>query len=233
MAEMIMRQKLGFEVSDSLIGEVTYEAGRRVFEADGRRAENPDRILREMDYGKERAGILYFMVDGAAVNTLVKDGEGSSWRENKVGVMFNSNDVRERKRKTEQQRAACDIEKKEYVSYLGGVEDFGKRLLAAAVENGYGQYRETVLISDGAAWIRNMGEELFPDAVQILDLYHLAENIYTFGKYVFGGMPRGTRRGPRALSVWRNRAGRKSCCRASCRTRARVIPPGYRICTPM
>jgi hypothetical protein len=32
-----------------------------------------------------------------------------------------------------------------------------------------------------------MGEELFPDALQILDFYHLAENIYSFGKYVFAG----------------------------------------------
>jgi hypothetical protein len=30
-----------------------------------------------------------------------------------------------------------------------------------------------------------MGEELFPDALQILDFYHLAENIYSFGKYLF------------------------------------------------
>jgi hypothetical protein len=32
-----------------------------------------------------------------------------------------------------------------------------------------------------------MGEELFPDALQILDFYHLAENIYNFGKYLFAG----------------------------------------------
>ena len=38
-----------------------------------------------------------------------------------------------------------------------------------------------------AARIRNMEEELFPDALQILDLYHLADNIYPFGKYLFEG----------------------------------------------
>jgi hypothetical protein len=42
------------------------------------------------------------------------------------------------------------------MSYLGGAEKFKKRLLAVAVENGYGRYAETVLISDGATWIRNM-----------------------------------------------------------------------------
>jgi hypothetical protein len=45
------------------------------------------------------------------------------------------------------------------------------------------------MISDGAAWIRNMGEELFPDALQILDFYHLAENIYSFAKHLHGEEP--------------------------------------------
>ena len=31
------------------------------------------------------------------------------------------------------------------------------------------------------------GEGLFPDALQILDFYHLAENRYRFGKRLFGG----------------------------------------------
>jgi hypothetical protein len=35
-----------------------------------------------------------------------------------------------------------------------------------------------------------MGEEIFPDALQILDFYHLAENIYSFGKYLFPGDPK-------------------------------------------
>jgi hypothetical protein len=187
MAETIMREKQGIEVSDSRIRQTTYHVGKQVFEEDGKKAEEPDRILRGMEYTGEKAGVLYSMVDGAMVNTLKKDADGSSWKENKLGIVFNSNEVRERKRKTEQQRGSCDILKKEYVTYLGGAEEFKKRLLAAAVEDGYGQYRQTVLISDGATWIRNMGDELFPDAVQILDLYHLAENFYTFGKYLFCG----------------------------------------------
>jgi hypothetical protein len=30
-----------------------------------------------------------------------------------------------------------------------------------------------------------MGEERFPDALRILDFYHPAENIYSFGKSIF------------------------------------------------
>jgi hypothetical protein len=70
---------------------------------------------------------------------------------------------------------------------LGSVEPFKGYLLECAVRNGYGRYEQTVIASDGAGWIRNMGEELFPDALQILDFYHLAENIHSFGKYLFQG----------------------------------------------
>ena len=33
--------------------------------------------------------------------------------------------------------------------------------------------------------IRNMCEELFPDAIHILDLFHLCENTYSFAKAIF------------------------------------------------
>jgi hypothetical protein len=65
------------------------------------------------------------------------------------------------------------------------VEEFKKHLFACALRNGYGTYGETVLLSDGATWIRNMKEELFPDAHQILDYYHLRENVNEFAKQIF------------------------------------------------
>ncbi len=41
------------------------------------------------------------------------------------------------------------------------------------------------MISAGATWIRNMIHELFPNVIQILDKYHLIENIYDYGKLIF------------------------------------------------
>jgi hypothetical protein len=74
---------------------------------------------------------------------------------------------------------------KEYISYIGNASEFRKHLFALALRNGYGHYKETVILSDGATWIRNMAEELFPDAQQILDYYHLCENVNTFAKHLF------------------------------------------------
>lgn len=53
------------------------------------------------------------------------------------------------------------IIKKKYISYIGAVEEFKKMFLALALRSDYGKYKNTVIISDGATWIRNMKEEHF------------------------------------------------------------------------
>jgi hypothetical protein len=83
----------------------------------------------------------------------------STWRENKLGLVFSSTDLR-----TRRDGVTHDIERKEYVSYIGSVEQFKEYLLECAVRNGYGRYEQTIIVSDGAAWIRAMGEELFPES---------------------------------------------------------------------
>jgi hypothetical protein len=98
-------------------------------------------------------------------------------------MVFSSDNIR--KSVNKKGEIVGKIEKKEYTSYIGKAQEFKKYLFACAVKNGYGEYKETILLSDGATWIRTIGEELFPDAIQILDLFHLCENIYHYAKAVF------------------------------------------------
>jgi hypothetical protein len=77
------------------------------------------------------------------------------------------------------------LHQKDYVSYIGDVSDFKKLMLSLALRNGYGLYKNVVLISDGATWIREMKNMYFPDAQQILDYWHLCENVSDFAKNVF------------------------------------------------
>jgi len=133
--------------------------------------------------GKAKDGVLYIQTDGASLNTRSKDDSGSTWRENKLGLVFSSDNIRhwtDAKGKGQHR-----IYKREYVSYVGSVDMFKWLLLSCAVRNGYGRYRKTVILGDGATWIRNMVAELYPDAQQILDFFHLSENIYDFAKALF------------------------------------------------
>jgi hypothetical protein len=135
--------------------------------------------------------ILYIQTDGAMVNTRqienIDTEKKSGWHENKLALVYTSGNVRLKSRVLIDgvYENKHEIIKKEYTSYIGEVSLFKKLVLAAAIRNGYGHYKETVLISDGATWIRNMKDELFPDALQILDFYHLSEKIWDFGKLYY------------------------------------------------
>ena len=43
-----------------------------------------------------------------------------------------------------------------------------------------------MVTGDGALWIWNTCDELFPDAIQIVDLFHAKEKIATVAKTIFG-----------------------------------------------
>jgi hypothetical protein len=154
-AGQMMRKYLPTRISDSLIRVVTEYVGRKVFEEDSRRAFPIEQNLDKIPGKPDKKGMLYIMADGAAINTRLKDEQGSSWRENKLGLVFSSTGLRKRK-----DGVTHDILKKEYMPCLGSVEQFKGYLLECAVRNGYGRYEQTILVSDGASWIRNMGEEL-------------------------------------------------------------------------
>lgn len=184
-AEDTIKDTYGTSVNDDTIRMVTNYIGRKVFEEDCRRT---DAVFKEYDSGRQhfthkKRGVLYIEADGAAVNTRHKDSEGSTWRENKLGVAYSSDNIRywtDKKGRRQHQ-----ILKREYVSYVGSVREFERHLYRCAIENGYGEYSETVLLSDGAAWIAGVADNLFPDAQHILDLYHLKENVYSFAKSKF------------------------------------------------
>lgn len=126
-----------------------------------------------------RKGTLYIQIDGSAVNTRIEDENGSTWKENKLAIFFSDSDMYKWKDKSN------TINHKEFVSYIGNVDPFRMLVFAKVVELEYRKYENIVFISDGATWIRNMINELFPEAIQILGKYHLIENIYDYAKVIF------------------------------------------------
>jgi len=184
-AEEILKDVYGIFINDDTVRLVTNYVGEIVYKEDCRKAEE---IYNAFSFGKlpfpqDKNGVLYIETDGAALNTRLMDEDGSTWRENKLGLVFSSDNIYSwhDKHKEKQHR----ILKREYVTFIGSCTEFKKHLLACAVKNGYGSYKKTVLLSDGAVWIRNLRDEVFPDAQRILDFLHLCENVYTFAKYLF------------------------------------------------
>jgi len=182
-ASELMTKFTGIEVATSLIRDITEETGDKIFNQDMKRAkksyENPEIVAPLLLEKDKKEGVLYIMMDGSAVNTVQTDNSESSWREMKLGMVFA--DYNRIKRKD----GKMIITEKEYVTYFGEVGEFKKLLFDAAARAGYGKIKEVAVIGDGAHWIWNMCEELFPDAAQVLDYFHLSENIHGFARYLF------------------------------------------------
>jgi len=184
-AEEALEKVMGVFINDDTVRLISNYIGGLIFREDCRKAEEIVALLLsgKASFTRKRKGVLYIEADGAALNTRHKNKEGSTWRENKLGIVFSSEDIYSwtdnkgiRKRQ---------LRKREYVTYIGSASEFSKHLVACAVRNGYGSYKETVVLGDGATWIRTMVEDYFPDAQQILDFYHLCENVYQYARHYF------------------------------------------------
>lgn len=178
-----IKKLLKIDVSATEIQIISEEIGKKVFEKDIDAAhkayEKPEEAAPQELPMYRKEGRLYIFTDGLQVNTRVEDENGSTWKEMKLGLIFCDKDTIKRA------NGSAIITKKEYVSYFGSVNEFKKLLFDAAARTGYGKIKEIVLIGDGAPWIWNMCEELFPDAVQILDYYHLSENVNDYAKFIY------------------------------------------------
>ena len=182
------REKKGIDISDDLIREIVDFVGERVVE-DNRKKADRARLCQRNICGEKCAkhaekGILFMETDGASVCTRGEDGKGTFWHENKLGMVFNSSDIHFWTDRSGKQQHR--ILKREFVNYLGSASEFKYYFLDLALRYGVYERNEVVLISDGALWIQSMATELFPDAVHIIDLFHLKENVGEYAKYIIG-----------------------------------------------
>lgn len=182
-ASDVLEKFLHLDISATQMQIISEEIGKEVFEKQMESAnktfERPEKIIPDTLEKNKKEGILYIMVDGSTVNTRVQDENNSSWKEMKLGLVFTDKDLITRS------NGDKIINKKEYVTYFGGVGEFKKVIFDAAARAGYGVLRKVVVLGDGAAWIWNMCEELFPDAIRILDYFHLSENVNNYAKILY------------------------------------------------
>jgi hypothetical protein len=186
-AEQLLKERSNISVNDDTIRAVTNTIGAIVLANETAAAEDIWAKSPPWNFVEAKNKIdhtLYLEIDGAMVQTREKNDQGSSWKENKLGMAFSTDNIFYWTDKHGKKQHK--IIKKEFKSIIGSVDDFRKHFYLLALKNGYGNYSNTVLISDCATWIRHLKDELFGNVQQILDFYHLCENNSNFAKDVFG-----------------------------------------------
>ena len=66
---------------------------------------------------------------------------------------------------------------------------FARRLGREAEHRGFGLAKRQVVVGDGVPWIWNLTAEQFPEAIEIVDLYHAQEKIWDASKALHAGDP--------------------------------------------
>ncbi len=64
------------------------------------------------------------------------------------------------------------------------LSDFAQRVEREGQRRRFGQAPRQVVLGDGAKWIWNLTEELFPKAIQIVDRYHALERLHQVSKHL-------------------------------------------------
>lgn len=107
-----------------------------------------------------------------------KDGSAKT-REAKLGCVFTQTAFDENGR---------PIRDPASTTFTGAIEtaaEFGWRLYTEAVRRGLFEAKRVVVLSDGAAWIKNIVQTHFPGAIHIIDLYHAKEHVMDLGRALF------------------------------------------------
>ncbi len=132
--------------------------------------------------------LLYISYDGTGVPMVPwelagrkgKQPDGSSrTREVKLGCVFTQTKT------NDEGRPVRDDASTTFVGAIEGCEEFGWRIYGEAVRRGLQRAQKVVVIGDGSKWIWNIADTHFGGAVQIVDLYHARQHLYSLAALLF------------------------------------------------
>jgi hypothetical protein len=138
--------------------------------------------------------VLYVQMDGTGVPVVKKeterrvgkvDGQPAHTREVKFGCVFTQTGW------DDEGHAIRDPDSTTYTGAIETAGQFGSRIYLEAWNRGWNRAEKKVVIGDGAEWIRNIAEQHFPGAVQIVDLFHARQHLWEVARLLHpGDMPR-------------------------------------------
>jgi hypothetical protein len=112
------------------------------------------------------------------------EGQPAHTREVKLGCVFT---VFTQTTTDKDGRPVRDLESTSYVAAIESAEQFGLRLYTEAWRRGWSRAHKKVVLGDGAVWIWNLADQHFPDALQIVDLYHARQHLWDLSAKLFAG----------------------------------------------
>lgn len=177
-AAHVLEEMTGVSVSANRVRFSTEELGSLVAADEQQAIEaawDPDQPEPAPD---ESLDPLYISMDGMQVLTREE-----GWREQLLGSIYTS---REGPASRADAESAIRAGKHSYYTSMGDVDVFGKGLWTEAQRRGLDAAKQVVVIGDGAHWIWRLADEHFPQAIQILDWYHVTTYVWKAAHAIYG-----------------------------------------------
>ncbi len=187
----LLRDLAGVEVATKQVERSAEALGREIAEDERRVAEPPtvnEQVMPTMYLGMDGTGVP--MRSAELVDRKGKQPDGSSkTREVKLVTVWSAED------RDEQGLAVRDLGS---VSYSAAIESaaqraldqapaqFARRVEREARRRGFDAAGRQVVLGDGALWIWNLADQYFPNAIQIVDLFHAKQHLFDVAKAIFG-----------------------------------------------
>ena len=128
---------------------------------------------------------LYAAIDGTGVpmtaqETAGRDGKGEDGRartrEVKLAVFFTQDKL------DDEGYPVRDRDSSSYIATFEPAAAFAGLVEAEGIRRGAGHVRQLTILGDGAAWIWNIATAKFPEATQIVDLFHAREHLHDLAR---------------------------------------------------
>ena len=123
---------------------------------------------------------LYAAIDGTGVPVIAKETAGrhgkaddgrARTREVKLAVFFTQDKL------DDEGRPVRDRDSSSYIATFEPAHVFADLVEAEGLRRGARHVRQLTILGDGAAWIWNIATAKFPEATQVVDLYHAREHL--------------------------------------------------------
>jgi hypothetical protein len=182
-----MKVLAGLEVTTKSVERTAEAIGGDVAQQEQQQIQRAVQLDLTIPIGQP-VSILYVQMDGTGVPVVKKetvgrqgktDGQPAHTREAKFGCVFTQ---------TTWDEEGFAIRDPDSTTYTGAIEtavEFGKRIYLEAWKRGWSRAKKKVVIGDGAEWIWNLVAEHFPDAIQVVDLYHARQHLWEVARQLY------------------------------------------------
>ena len=182
-----MKLLAGLEVTTKSVERTAEAIGEDIAQLEREQIEKAIQLDLPVILGKP-IPVLYVEMDGTGVPAVKKetvgrqskvDGQPAHTREVKLGCVFTQ---------TKFDKEGFPIRDPDSTTYTGAIEtaeEFGKRIYLEAFQRGSASAVKTVVLGDGSEWIRNLADLHFPEAIQIVDLYHARQHLWELARKLY------------------------------------------------